>query len=100
MNKNMERYKDFGWYRQNIILYVKDDKIGMVKYNENDICKNYPHPSMVIPEIYNGMKFIRDNDINKISLKRLIVIKQSVKKLLGEKLTERIKRIKRKKNGT
>ncbi|MDR2814817.1 MAG: class I SAM-dependent methyltransferase [Prevotellaceae bacterium] len=84
------------WYRQNIMLFVKQKVVHMIK-------KVSPPRSLVCPELYlDKINDLNKADINKLSLWKVykIALKHMLKKILGKEICDMIKKIKGKKNGT
>jgi hypothetical protein len=80
------------------MLYVKKEKLDSIKVSEKNYCIKYPPMSLVHPEVY--LWKTKNNDCYQISLFRLykITIKRTIKKILGQRLINMIKNIKRSQN--
>jgi hypothetical protein len=90
------------WYRQNVMIFCKKERLYEIKVPENDYCLNKPPVSMVLPELYENKisgyeRIIEKNHIT-VSLKILYKtgIKRTVKKLVGERIWGLIKAAKTK----
>ena len=74
------------WYRQNIFLYVKKDIVNKIKINNNLGCiKNIIHPELYISKQQNNMHIMPLWTLYKI------VIKRTIKKMLGKNITKMIR---------
>jgi hypothetical protein len=86
-------------YRQNLILFVKNEKITSIKVPEGDFCIDYPPMSLVHPDTWVRNK---GQSIYQISLWKLykLGLNRTIKKILGKKIVNIVRKCKSKKNGT
>jgi hypothetical protein len=88
------------WYSQNIMLYVKEEKVDSVKVSDENRCIKYPPMSLVSPEVYLGriqsyLRRIQSCDCYGITLFKLykVMIKRTITKIVGQKFINMIKGI-------
>jgi hypothetical protein len=70
------------WYKQNILLYVKRDKMNLIKVNADDICIDYPLISLVHPDNYLMVININNTHILSSYEKIKMFIKSVIKLIL------------------
>jgi hypothetical protein len=78
------------FHRQNILMYVRKEKLVELHISESDICMDYPPMALITPERY---LMIIDKHIKYIKLRYIFkeIIIRVIKKTIGERLYEKLR---------